>query len=97
MGIGPPVAGQGFCLAGANYSTLLKLNLGVPLLLADCAGRPCPLCGGPVDIVGDHAVSCTKSGFGDRKLGNGRRPADILLKAWDGSLGRRCGPDHRER
>jgi len=78
------------------------------LLPADCAGRPCPLCGGPVDVFGDHAVSCKKSGFGDRHLGtqtffcqvltqsrvphdrevdiagNGRRPADILLKAWDG-------------
>jgi len=78
------------------------------LLPADCAGRPCPLCGGPVDAFGGHVVSCKKSGFGDRNLGtqtffcqvltqsrvphdremyvagNGRRPADILLKAWDG-------------
>jgi len=61
-----------------------------------------------VDIFGDHAKSCKKSGFGDRHLGtqsflcqvltrarvphdrevdvagNGRRPADILLRAWDG-------------
>jgi len=29
----------------------------IPLLPADCAGRPCPLCGGPVDVFGDHAVS----------------------------------------
>jgi len=41
----PPVAGQGLCLTGANYSTLLKWHLGVSLLPADCAGRPCPLCG----------------------------------------------------
>jgi len=78
------------------------------LLPANCAGRPCPLWGGPVDVFGDHAVSCKKSGFGDRHLGtqtffcqvrtqsrvphdrevdiagNGRRLADILLKAWDG-------------
>jgi len=78
------------------------------LLPADCAGMPCPLFGGPVDVFGDHTVSCKKSGFGDRHLGtqtffcqvltqsqvphdrevdiagNGRRPADILLKAWDG-------------
>jgi len=62
----------------------------------------------PVDVFGDHAVACKKSGSGDRHLGtqtflcqvltqsrvphdrevyfarNGRRPADILLKAWDG-------------
>jgi len=54
----PPVAGQGICLTGALYSTLLKWHLGVPLLPADCAGRPCPLCRGPVDVFGDHAVSC---------------------------------------
>jgi len=109
MAVGPPpVAGQGLCLTGAHYSTLLKWHLAVPLLVAHCAGRPCPLCGGPVDVFGDHAVSCKKSGFGDRHLGtqtffcqvltqyrvshdreldiagNGRRPADILLKAWDG-------------
>jgi len=104
----PLVAGQGLSLTGAHYSTLLKWHLGVPLLPADCAGRPCPLWGGPVDVFGDQAVSCKKSGFGDRHLGtqtffcqvltqsrvphdrevdiagNGRRPADILLKAWDG-------------
>jgi len=64
-----PVAGQGLCLTGANYSTLLKWHVGVPLLPADCAGRPCPLCGGPVDVFGDHAVSYKKSRFGDRHLG----------------------------
>jgi len=37
-----PVADQGLCLTGGNYSTLLKWHLGVPLLPADCAGRPCP-------------------------------------------------------
>jgi len=103
----PPVAVQGLCLTGAHYSTLLKWHLGVPLLPADCVGRPCPLCGGPLDVFGDHAVSCKKSGFVDRHLGtrtffcqvltqsrvphdrevdiagNGRRPAEILLKTWD--------------
>jgi len=64
-----PVTGQGLCLTGAHYSTLLKWHLGVPLLPADCAGRPCPLCRGPVDVFGDHAVSCKKLGFGDRHLG----------------------------
>jgi len=81
----------------------------MPLLPTDCAGRPGPLCGRPVDVFGDHAVSCKKSGFGDGHLGiqtslcqvinpsrvpadrevdivgNGRFPAYILLKAWDGS------------
>jgi len=102
------VAYQGFCLTGAHYSKLLKGHLALPLFPADCAGRPCPLCGGPVDVFGDHAVSCKKSGSGDRHLGtqsffcqvltqaliphyrevdialNGRHPADVLLRAWDG-------------
>jgi len=39
------------------------------LLPADCADRPCFLRGGPVDVFGDHSVSCKKSGFGDRHLG----------------------------
>jgi len=108
MAVGPPMAGQRLCLTGAHYSTLLKWHVGVPLLPPDCAARPCPLCGRPMEVFGDFAVSCKKSGFGDRHLGtqtffcqvltqsrvphdreldiagNGRRPADILLKAWDG-------------
>jgi len=65
----PPVAGHGLCLTGAHNYTLLQWHLGVPLLPGECAGRPCPLCGGPVDVFGDHAVSCKKSGFGHRHLG----------------------------
>jgi len=67
--LAPPVAGQGLCLAGANYSTLLKWHLEVPLLPVDCVARSCNLCGEPLDIFGDHAVSCKKSGFGDKHLG----------------------------
>jgi len=63
----PSVAGQGLCLAGANYCTLLKWHLRVPLLPADCAGRPCPLCDGPVDMFGDYSVSCKTSDFADRR------------------------------
>jgi len=65
----PPLAGQGLCRTGAHHCPWLKWHLRVPLLPADCADRPCPLCGGPVDVVRDHAVSCKKSGFGDRHLG----------------------------
>jgi len=68
MAIGPPVAGQRLCLAGANYSSLLMWHLGVPLLPADCAGRPSHLCGGPVDIFGDHAVSCKSRASGTGTL-----------------------------
>jgi len=97
MAVGPPVVGQDLCITGAHYSTLLKWHLSVPLLPADCAV-----------VLGNHAVSCKKSEFGDRHLGtetffcqvlaqsrdphgrgveiagNGRRPAEILLKTWEG-------------
>jgi len=36
-----PPGGQGLCLTGAHYSTLLKWHQSVPLLPADCAGRGC--------------------------------------------------------
>jgi len=64
----PQVAGRGICLTGAHYSILLKWHLGVALLPVNFAGRPFPLCGGTVDVFGDYAVSCKKSGFGDRQL-----------------------------
>jgi len=64
-----PTAGLGLCLSGAKYSTLLKWQSGLPLLPADCAGRPCNLWRGPVDVFGDHAVSCKKSGLGDSHPG----------------------------
>jgi len=107
-GCRPLLVGKGLCLAGANYSTLLKCHFGVTLLPADCAGRPCTLCGGPLKVFGDHAGSCKNSAFGDRHLGtqsffcqvltqariphdrevdvagNGRRPAEVLLRAWEG-------------
>jgi len=60
----PTSGGPGVCFTRAHYSTLLKWHFGVPLLPADFAGRPCPQCGGPVDVFGDHFVSCKKSGLG---------------------------------
>jgi len=89
----PSVAGQGLCLAGANYSKLLKWHLGVPLLPADCAGRPlCAPC-----VEGRWTSSATTPcharsrayGIGTLALNliSARslpKPPDILLKGWDG-------------
>jgi len=70
MAVGQPSGGpRSLCLAGANYCTLLKWHLGVPLLPADCAGRPCHLCGWPLYIFVEESVPCKKSGIGDRHLG----------------------------
>jgi len=76
----PPVAVQG--LQGRRQLLhIVQGHLGVPLLPADCAGRPCPLCGKPVDIFGDHAVACKKSGFGDRHLGTQSFFYQVLTQA----------------
>ena len=59
----PPAPGLGLAIPGERYGTLLRWHLGLPLLPADCAGRPCPVCAAPVDVFGDHAVCCVKLGF----------------------------------
>jgi len=113
-GNGGASAGWGAAGASAPLTSLVSPEIRPTCAIwgaADCAGRPFHLCGGPMEIFSDHAVSCKKSGFGDRHLGtqsflcqvltqarvphdrevdvagNGRRPADILLKAWDGRRG----------
>ena len=103
----PPIAGLGLCLSSPHYSLLLRWHLGEPLARNVCAGRPCAACGAPIDVFGDHAVSCAKVGFGPRHhgiqsflcrslaqahlphdrevdvVGDGTRPADVLLKCWE--------------
>ena len=65
----PPSAGLGLCLPSTHYALLLRWHLGEPLVVDATAGRPCGACGAPVDVFGDHAVSCGKVGFGPRHRG----------------------------
>ena len=44
----PPAHGLGLALDKEPYSLLLQLHLGLPIVTADVAGRPCPTCGGAV-------------------------------------------------
>jgi len=80
VGYGPPVAGQRLCLAGCNYSTLLKWHLDVALLPADCAAGLWPLCGRSLDIFGDHAVSCKNRASGTGTLALNLSSASPLPK-----------------
>ena len=65
----PPSAGLGLCLPSTSYALLLRWHLGEPLVGGATSGRPCGACGSPVDVFGDHAVSCGKVGFGPRHRG----------------------------
>jgi len=77
----PPQVGSGLCMGGRQYATMVKWHLGECLLPADCAGRPCGVCGEAVDVFGDHAVTCAKSGFGARHLGVQAFFSQILTQA----------------
>jgi hypothetical protein len=52
-----PNEGMGSRFGGAEYRTLLRWWLGVPLLEGD-GGIACPCCGTAMDPFGDHLVSC---------------------------------------
>ena len=41
---------------------LTHFHLGLPLLPAAAAGTPCDNRGQPLDVLGDHLVSCPKAG-----------------------------------
>jgi len=70
-----PVADQGLCLAGANYSTLLKWPLGVPLLPANCAGSRAPC------MEGRLTSSATTLSRGKRRASGTGTSALILSSA----------------
>jgi hypothetical protein len=56
----PPAPALGNACPPSQFRLLLRWFLGMPILEEELAGKPCPLCGDPVDIFGDHAVSCDK-------------------------------------
>ena len=65
----PPVSQSGLCMDPAHYRALLKWHLGVPLIRGEFGGLPCAACRRPVDVFGDHAVVCKRSGLWNRHLG----------------------------
>lgn len=62
----PPCAAFGTKIPRETYQVIIRWHLGMPLLAASCAGKPCPSCGDACDIFGDHAVTCLKSSLWKR-------------------------------
>jgi hypothetical protein len=61
-----PAAALGNSFPASDFRLLLKWHLGIPILPDSCAGLACPACSAPVDIFGDHAVSCHKGSLWNR-------------------------------
>jgi hypothetical protein len=57
-----PNSNLGFHFDKAEYLLLTHFHLGLPLLPAAAAGTPCDQCGQPLDVFGDHLVSCRHAG-----------------------------------
>jgi hypothetical protein len=49
-----------------EYQLLLEFRLGLPVLPASAAGYPCDKCGQPLDVFGDHLLTCRHSGLWKR-------------------------------
>ena len=64
-----PAATAGTVVRPIEYRTLLRWHLGLPIISPEVVGAPCAACGAPVDVFGDHAVKCARSGFSLRHLG----------------------------
>jgi hypothetical protein len=57
-----PSAALGYAMSGPEFRCAAKWWLGIPLLDVSAAGTPCSLCSAPVDVYGDHTVSCPLNG-----------------------------------
>ena len=57
-----------------EFQLLIDFHLGLPVLPEAAAGLPCDLCGQPLDVYGDHLVTCRLSGVWKRH----NRPRDTL-------------------
>jgi hypothetical protein len=49
-----------------QHQLLTNFHLGIPILPEAAAGAPCDGCGQPLDVYGDHLVSCRLAGAWDR-------------------------------
>lgn len=61
-----PVAARSNLLGHEEFRLTCKFFLGIPVIEDEHAGCPCPKCGRPLDVWGDHAVSCQFNGLTDR-------------------------------
>ena len=74
----PPGEGMGSSFTGREYRLLLRWHLGVPLLVPELGGRPCPRCGASNDVYGDHLVCCKRNGVTARHNAIRDALADVL-------------------
>ena len=61
-----PSQTQGLTFSDYEFRLLLKHRLGMAILPPCCTGQPCPRCSLPMDIKGEHALTCRYSDFWDR-------------------------------
>ena len=71
--------------AKGEYQLLVEFHLGLPLLPDSAAGHPCDKCGQPMDVFGDHFLTCRHSGLWRRH----NFPRDVLSDIAT-SAGLRC-------
>ena len=71
----------GFRFGNAEHQLLLSFHLGLPILPDAAAGAPCDDCGQPLDVYGDHLVSCRLGGAWDRHNKVGSTIASIATSA----------------
>ena len=50
-------------ISDGEFRLVLKHRLGIPVLPVSLVGTPCPVCAQPIDMHGEHALTCLKSGF----------------------------------
>ena len=78
----PPSAALGTKIPRQRFQFMTRWHIGASILTPSSAGKPCPLCSAPLDIFGDHAVSCPKNHIWRRHF----LAQDFLLR-----LGRAAG------
>jgi hypothetical protein len=52
--------------SAGEFQLLVEFRLGLPLLPDSAAGHPCDKCGQPLDVFGDHILTCRHNGLWKR-------------------------------
>ena len=92
----PPSAPLHFTFQSDTYRTGLKWWLGVPLVSHGCEAPVCPGCEAPVDIYGDHLLSCPRNNFSRRHNAVQEALASILTQCGQGFRKEARLPDSKD-
>ena len=63
-----PSAARRTRVPSEHWRLLLRWTLGMPIVREDTVGAPCARCEQPVDVWGDHSVSCIKNDIQRRHM-----------------------------